>query len=150
MAHGPCLYEKTFICQRLSYLFSYHFTMRPKVQLTPFDVDYLMRRMSQTRARLDELKKSKVIPREKPPANFSFKPATFDLPLLIPFVSKDSHLAFGKFIGRNPFDLRIKPSMLSSPPSSSFFSSSNLFLVENSYVVGEGAAATRTDAATIS
>ena len=53
------------------------------------------------------------------------------------------------FIERNPFYLRIKPSIFSSPPSSSFSSSSNSFLAENSYDVGEDTATTRTNAATI-
>ena len=89
--------------------------------------------------------KPKVIPREKPPANFSFKPATFDLPPSIHSISKDSPLGFDKFIGRNPFDLRSKPSIFSFLPSSSFSSSSNPFLVENSCAIGEDAAATQTD-----
>ena len=74
---------------------------------------------------------------------------TFDLPPSIPYVSKDSPLGFGRFLGRNPFDLHTKPSIFSSPTSYSFSSSSNPFLVENSYAIGEDAATTRTDAATI-
>ena len=89
------------------------------------------------------------MPQEKSPANFSFKLATFDLPPSIPSVSKDSSLGFGKFIGRNPFYLCIKPSIFSSSPFYSFSSSSNPFLVENSYAVGEDVVATRTDVATI-
>ena len=92
--------------------------MGSKVQLTPLDVDYQREEQSKTRSRLDELKKSKVMTQENPPANFSFKPMTFDLLPSIPFVSKDSHLGFGKFIGRNLFDLRTKPSIFSSPSSS--------------------------------
>ena len=122
--------------------------MRPKLQLTPLDVDYQQEERVKTQARLDELKKPKVITQEKPPANFSFKPATFDLPPSIPVVSKDSHLGFGKFIERNPFNLRAKPSIFSFPPSF-FSSSSNPFLAENSCVVGEDAAITRTDVITI-
>ena len=99
MAHGPCLYEKTFICQTLSSLLSHHSIMRPKVQLTHLDVNYQQEERGKTQARLEELKKPKVIPREKPPANFSFKPMTFDLPPSISFVSKDSPLGFGKFKG---------------------------------------------------
>ena len=68
------------------------------MQLTPLDVDYQREERAKTRARLDELKNPKVIPREKPPANSSFKPATFDLPSLIPSASKDYSLGFGKFI----------------------------------------------------
>ena len=74
------------------------------MKLTPLDVDYQREEQAKTRAQLDELKNPKVITREKPPANFSFKPATFDFPPPIPYVSKDSPLGFGKFIGRNPFD----------------------------------------------
>ena len=55
------------------------------MQLTPLDVDYHLEERAKTRARLDELKKPKVIPQEKPLENFSFKPATFDLPISIPF-----------------------------------------------------------------
>ena len=91
MAHGPCLYDKTFICQRLHSLLSHHSIMRPKVQLTPLDVDYQREEQAKTRVRLDELKKLKVIPREKPPANFSFKLANFDLPSSTPF----ARLSFG-------------------------------------------------------
>ena len=36
------------------------------MQLTPFDVDYQREERAKTRGRLDELKKAKVIPREKP------------------------------------------------------------------------------------
>ena len=97
------------------------------MQLIPLDVDYQWEEQDKTRAQLDELKKVKVITREKPPTNFSFKPATFDLPHSLPFVSKDYSLGFGKFIGRNLFHLRIKPFIFSSPPSSSFSSSSNTF-----------------------
>ena len=126
MAHGPCLYDKAFICQRLSSLFSHNYTMRPKVQLTPLDVNCQQEEQAKTRARLDELKKPKVIPQEKPLANFSFKPGTFDLPSSTPSTSKDSPLGFGKFIGRNLFYLRTKPSIFSSSSSSS-----NPSLVEN-------------------
>ena len=116
------------------------------MQLTLLDVDYQQEERDKTRAQLDELKKPKVISREKPHTNFYFKPITFDLLLSpsIPSASKDSPLGFGKFIGRKPFDLRTKPSIFSSPPSSSFSSSSNPFLAKNSYVVGEDVAATRT------
>ena len=112
-------------------------------------MDYQQEERAKTRARLDELKKPKVIPREKPLADFSFKPATFDLPPSpqpIPSASKDSPLGFEKFIRRNQFNLRTKHSIFSSPPS--FSSSSNPFLVENPYVVDDDVAATRTDAAT--
>ena len=74
------------------------------MQLTPLNVNYQREEQAKTRARLDELKKPKVITREKHSANFSFKPGTFDLPPSIPSVSKDSPLGFGKFIGRNFFD----------------------------------------------
>ena len=123
--------------------------MRPKLQLTPLDVDYQREEQAKTRTQLDELKTPKVIPQEKPLANFSFKPTTFDLFPSIPSISKDSHLGFGKFIGRNPFVLRTKPSILSSPPSSSLSYSSNPFLAKNSYAVDEDIVATRTDATTI-
>ena len=53
--------KKTFICQRLFSLFSLHSTMGPKVQLTHLDVDYQREEQAKTRARLDELKKPKVI-----------------------------------------------------------------------------------------
>ena len=114
------------------------------MKLTPLDVDYQREERAKTRAQLDELKKPKIIPREKPPAKFSFKHETFDLPHSIPSASKDSPLRFGKFIGRNIFDLRTKPSVFSSPPSSSFSSSSNPFF-EHSCVVGEDTAAIRTE-----
>ena len=119
------------------------------MQLTPLDVDYQREERAKTRARLHELKKPKVIPREKPTVNFCFKPTTFDLPPSIPFVSKDSSLGFGKFIGRNPFDLCTKPSIFSSLSSSSFSSSSNPFLDKNSYVVGQDSAVSRTDVAIV-
>ena len=90
MAHGTCLYDKAFICQRLSSFFSYHSTMRTKVQLTPLNVGYQQDEQAKTRAQLDELKNPKVIPREKPPSNFSFKPATFDFPSSSSSTSKDS------------------------------------------------------------
>ena len=118
------------------------------MQLTPLDVDYQREERAKTRARLDELKKPKVITREKPPCNFSFKLGTFDLSLSIPYVSKDTTLGFVKFIGRKPFNLCTKPSIFSSPPSSSFSSSSNPFLAKNSCAVGEDVAGTRIDAAT--
>ena len=60
------------------------------MQLTHLDIDYQREERAKTRARLDELEKPKIIPREKLYANFSFKPATFDLPPSIPSVSKDS------------------------------------------------------------
>ena len=119
------------------------------MQLTPLDVDYQREERAKTRVRLYEFKKPKVLPREKPPPNFYFKSTTFDLPPSIPYVSKDSTLGFGKFIRRNPFDLCMKPSIFSYPPSSSFSSSSNPFLVENYCIVSEDAASTQTDAATI-
>ena len=56
MAHGPCLYGKAFICQRLSSLFSHLSTMRPKVQLTPLDVNYQREEQAKTGVQLDELK----------------------------------------------------------------------------------------------
>ena len=42
MAHGPCLYVlKPFICQKSFFsLVILILIMRPKVQLTPLDVDY--------------------------------------------------------------------------------------------------------------
>ena len=92
---------------------------------------------AKTRARLEELKKPRVIPREKPPANFYFKHAAFDLPSPpqpIPSVSKESPLVFERSIGRNPFDLRTNPSTFSSlllSLSSSFPLLSNPLLVEN-------------------
>ena len=49
------------------------------MQLTPLDVDYQRKEQAKTRALLEELKKPRVIPRESPPINFSFKPAAFDL-----------------------------------------------------------------------
>ena len=101
------------------------------MQLTPLDVDYQREKQAKTRAQLDELKKPKVMPREKPLANFSFKPVTFDLPHSIPSASKDSPLGFEKFIGRNPFDLHTKPFIFSYPLSSSSSSSSNPFLAKN-------------------
>ena len=52
------------------------FIMRPKVQLTPLDVDYQWKERAKVRAHLEELKKPRVIPY----ANFSFKSATLDLP----------------------------------------------------------------------
>ena len=110
------------------------------MQLTSLNVDYQREERAKNQARLDELKKPKVIPREKPPANFSFKPMIFYFPPSIPFESKDSPLGFGKFIGRKQFDLHTKPSIFSSPPSYSFSSSSSPFLAENSCVVGEDAA----------
>ena len=70
---------------------------------------------------------------------------TFDLPPSIPSVSKYSTSGFHKFIGRNPFDLRTKPSIFSSPPSS-FSSSTNPFLAKNFCIVGEDAVATQTEA----
>ena len=79
------------------------------MKLTPLDVDYKWEKQAQTRALLDELKKLKVIPQEKPPANFCFKTTAFDLlsPIqLIPSASENSYLGFERFIGRNPFDLR--------------------------------------------
>ena len=63
--------------------------------------------------------------------------------------TKDSPLGFGKFIRRNPFDLCTKPSIFSSPPSSSFSSSSYPFFVENSCAVCEDVVATLTDVATV-
>ena len=127
MAHGPCLYEKAFYMSKgLPFLTLLIFSMRPKVQLTPLEVDYQRKYRAKTRARLDELKKPKLIPREKPPAIFSFKPVTFNLPpltQLVPsclesnyfpsFAPKDTHLGFERFIGRNPFDLCTNPSTFS-------------------------------------
>ena len=81
--------KKAFICQRFSSLFSNHSIMRPEVQLTRLDVDYQREEQAKTRDGLEELKKPKVIPQEKPPANFSFKPATFDIPSSTPSTSKD-------------------------------------------------------------
>ena len=91
------------------------------MQLTPLNVDYQRGKRPKTRAWLDKLKKPKVIPQEKPLANFSFKPATFDLssPIQpVPFTSENSSLGFERFIGRNPFDLCTHPF--------TFFSSLNL------------------------
>ena len=109
MAYGPCLYVlNLFICQNGFLCFSLLiFTIRLKVQLTLLDVDYQRKERAKTRVRLDDLKKFRVIPPEKPSANFSFKPTTFDLPSppqMVPFVSKDSHLEFKRFIGKNSFD----------------------------------------------
>ena len=62
------------------------------MQLTPLDVDYQRKERAKTRARLDKLKKPRVIPREKPPAKFSSKPMAYDLPpplQPVPFASKD-------------------------------------------------------------
>ena len=87
------------------------------MQLTPLDVDYHREEQAKTRGRLDELKKPKVIPREKPLANFSFKPLAFDLisPIqLVPYASENSSMGFERFIGRNPFDLHINPFTFSS------------------------------------
>ena len=84
IAHEPCLYVlKLFICQKgfLSFAFLI-FIMRLKVQLTLLDVDYQRKERAKTRARLDELKKPRVIPREKSSANFSFKSVAFNLPTL--------------------------------------------------------------------
>ena len=53
--------------------------MKPKVQLTPLDMDYQLEEQAKIRTRLKELKKLRVVPREKPPANFSFKPMAVDL-----------------------------------------------------------------------
>ena len=119
------------------------------VQLTPLDMDYQREERVKTHAQLKELKKPKVIPQEKTPTNFSFKPTTFNLPPSIPSASKDSSLGFSKFIERNQFDLRTKPFIFSSPLSSSFSSSSNPFLAENSYVVGEDVTTTQINAATV-
>ena len=93
------------------------------MQLTPLDVDYQRKERVKTQAQFDDLKKSRVIPQEKPPANFSFKPVAFDLPHLphlILSTSKDSPLGFERFIGRNPFDLSTNPSTFSTLSSSSF------------------------------
>ena len=82
------------------------------MQLTPLDVDYQQKERAKTRARLEELKNPRVIPREKPPANFYFKPTTFDLPpplQLVPFASQDSPLRFERSLGRNPFNLCTNP-----------------------------------------
>ena len=107
------------------------------MQHTHLDVDYQWKERAKTIARLEELKKARVIPREKPPANFSFEPATVDLPSPpqpIPFASKDSYLRFEMFIGRNQFDLRTNLSTFFSLLL--FFSSyfpilSNPFLAKN-------------------
>ena len=56
------------------------------MQLTPLDVDYQWKVGAKTRTLLDDLKKPRVIPREKPPANFSFKPVAFDLPPPTPLI----------------------------------------------------------------
>ena len=93
MAHGPCLYVlKLFICQKRFFfsLVLLILTMRLKVQLTPLDVDYQRKEQAKTRAQLEELKKPRVIPREKPLAKFSFKPMVVDLPFppqSIPYAS---------------------------------------------------------------
>ena len=59
MAYGLCLYEKALYIKDS---ISHDSTMRPKVKLTPLDVDYQREERAKTRARLDELKKPKVIP----------------------------------------------------------------------------------------
>ena len=86
---GHVCMKKAFICQRFSSLFSNHSIMRPELQHTCLDVDYQREEQAKTRARLDDLKKPKVIPREKPLTDFSFKPATFDLPSSTPSTTKD-------------------------------------------------------------
>ena len=107
------------------------------MQLTPLNVDYQRKGGAKTRAPLEELKKPRVLPREKPPVNFSFKPGAFDLPpptQSVPSTSKDSPLGFERSLGRNPFDLRINHftfySLLPSF-SSSFPLLSNPLLGEN-------------------
>ena len=90
--------------------------MKPKVQLAPLDVDYQRKEQAKTQAQLEELKKPRVIPREKPLANFSFKPKDVDLPSPpqpIHSALKDSPLGFERSIGRNPFDLHTNPSTFS-------------------------------------
>ena len=107
------------------------------MQLTPLDMDYQCKEQAKTQARLDEVKKPRVIPREKSSPQFSFKYAAFNLlpptqsvltyPKSIYFPSsapKDTHLGFEMFIGRNPFDLRTNPSTFSYFLLSSSFSSS--------------------------
>ena len=141
MTHGSCLYVlKLFVCKKCFLYFVFLiFIMRPKVQLIPLDVDYQWKEQAKTRARLEELKKPRVIPIEKPLANFSFKPAVVDLPYppqSILSASKDSPLRFKRFIGRNPFNLRTDPSRFSSfliSLSSPFSLISNSFLAENPY-----------------
>ena len=139
MTHGPCLYVlKLFICKKgflsLTLLI---FIMRPKVQLIPLDVDYQRKERAKARARLDKLKKPRVIPREKPLANFSFKLVAFDLPpspQSVPSTSKVSPLEFERFIGRNHFDFRTNPSTfytLLPYFSFSFPFLSNPFMAEN-------------------
>ena len=111
--------------------------------LIPLDVDYQRKERAKTLARLDELKKPKVIAREKPNANFSFKPTTFNLPPFTQLVlsclesnyfssstPKDSHLGFERFIRRNLFDLRTNPSTFSF-----FLSSFAVIIVEVKAIV---------------
>ena len=76
------------------------------MQLTHLDVDYQREEQAKTRARLEELKKPKVIPREKPPTNFFFKPTTFDLPPSIPSVRPEKFQFLEKGKNRN-FDYKI-------------------------------------------
>ena len=107
------------------------------MKLTPLYVDYQWKEQAKTRARLEKLKKPRVIPQEKPLANFSFKLAAFDLPpplQPVSYASIDSPLGFERSLGRNPFNLRTNPSSFSSllPSfSSSFPFLSNPLLVEN-------------------
>ena len=61
MAHEPCLYVlKLLYVIKVSFALLI-FIMSPKVQLTPFDVDYQRKERVKTRARLDDLKKLRVI-----------------------------------------------------------------------------------------
>ena len=70
--------KKLFICQKgfLSFALLI-FIIRHKVQLTLMYVDYQRKEKAKTRARLDELKMTRVIHQEKLPAIIKFKPQTF-------------------------------------------------------------------------
>ena len=63
MAHEPYLYVlKLFICQEsFISLVLLILIMRPKVKLTPLDVDYQQKERAKTRARLEEVNKARVI-----------------------------------------------------------------------------------------
>ena len=92
------------------------FTMRAKVQLTPFGYELSMERTSQNPSLIGRIEEAPSNTPRKASCQFFFKLAAFDLPPSsqpIPFSSKDSHLRFERFIGRNPFDLHTKPSIFS-------------------------------------
>ena len=113
---GHVCMKKVFLFVKMTFFPSLLiFTMRPKVQLTRLNVEYHWKERAKIRTQLDDLKKPRVIPRKKPPANFSFKHVAFDLPPPTPLVpscpksnyfpsstSKDSPLGFERFIRRNP------------------------------------------------